>query len=121
MYNNVDSGNGTYANILTGREKDLSNGVENLLETNFNRQTDFQLHSDYYVQDASFVKLDNVAVGYTFNQKIKGISMLKLTASAQNVLTITKYEGLNPEISGGIDNNIYPRPITFTLGLNANF
>jgi TonB-dependent starch-binding outer membrane protein SusC len=120
MYNNVDSGNGTYNNILT-RQNDLSNGVENLLETEFKTQTDKQLHSDYYVQDASFVKLDNVAVGYTFNQKIKGISMLKLTASAQNVLTITKYEGLNPEISGGIDNNIYPRPITFTLGLNANF
>nr|WP_315251636.1 TonB-dependent receptor [uncultured Flavobacterium sp.] len=120
MYNNVDSGNGTYNNILT-RETDLSNGVENLLETNFKAQNDYIIHSDYYVQDASFVKLDNVAIGYTFNQKIKGISMLKLTASAQNVLTITKYEGLNPEISGGIDNNIYPRPITFTLGLNANF
>jgi TonB-linked SusC/RagA family outer membrane protein len=120
MYNNVDSGNGTYNNILT-RQNDLSNGVENLLETGFKTQTDFLLHSDYYIQDASFVKLDNVAVGYTFNKKIKGISMLKLTASAQNVLTITKYEGLNPEISGGIDNNIYPRPITFTLGLNANF
>ncbi|MRX66543.1 iron complex outermembrane recepter protein [Flavobacterium resistens] len=120
MYNNVDSGNGTYSTIKI-RETDLSNGVENLLETGFKKASDFQLKSDYYVQDASFVKLDNVTVGYTFNQKIKGISMLKLTASAQNVLTITKYEGLNPEISGGIDNNIYPRPITFMLGLNANF
>ncbi|WP_035645824.1 TonB-dependent receptor [Flavobacterium sp. ASV13] len=120
MYNNVDSGNGTYNNILI-RQNDLSNGVENLLETGFKQGSNFQLKSDYYVQDASFVKLDNVTVGYTFNQKIKGISMLKLTASAQNVLTITKYEGLNPEISNGIDNNIYPRPITFMLGLNANF
>ncbi|WP_029271738.1 TonB-dependent receptor [Flavobacterium sp. KJJ] len=120
MYNNVDSGYGTYNNVLT-RQTDLSNGVENLLETGFKKSSDFQLHSDYYVQNASFVKLDNIAIGYTFNQKIKGISTLKLTASAQNVLTITKYDGLNPEISGGIDNNIYPRPITFTLGLNANF
>ena len=120
MYNNVDSGNGTYNNILI-RQNDLSNGVENLLETGFKQGSNFQLKSDYYVQDASFVKLDNVTVGYTFNQKIKGISTLKLTASAQNVLTITKYEGLNPEISNGIDNNIYPRPITFMLGLNANF
>ncbi|WP_316635190.1 TonB-dependent receptor [uncultured Flavobacterium sp.] len=120
MYNNVDSGYGTYNNILT-RTTDLSNGVDNLLQTGFKKQTDGQLHSDYYVQDASFVRLDNIAIGYTFNQKIKGISTLKLTMAAQNVLTITKYEGLNPEISGGIDNNIYPRPITFTLGLNANF
>ncbi|MEN2414169.1 SusC/RagA family TonB-linked outer membrane protein [Flavobacterium mesophilum] len=120
MYNNVDSGNGTYNNILI-RQNDLSNGVENLLETGFKQGSNFQLKSDYYVQDASFVKLDNVTVGYTFKEKIKGISMLKLTGSAQNVLTITKYEGLNPEISNGIDNNIYPRPITFMLGLNANF
>ncbi|MDQ6470345.1 TonB-dependent receptor [Flavobacterium sp. LHD-80] len=120
MYNNVDSGNGTYNNVLI-RQNDLSNGVENLLETGFKQGSNFQLKSDYYIQDASFVKLDNVTVGYTFNQKIKGISMLKLTASAQNILTITKYEGLNPEISNGIDNNLYPRPITFMLGLNANF
>ncbi|MTH15131.1 TonB-dependent receptor [Flavobacterium sp. LC2016-01] len=120
MYNNVDSGNGVYNTVLI-RQNDLANGVENLLETGFKQGSNFQLKSDYYVQDASFVKLDNVTVGYTFNQKIKGISMLKLTASAQNVLTITKYEGLNPEISNGIDNNLYPRPITFMLGLNANF
>ncbi len=120
MYNNVDSGNGTYNNILT-RQTDLSNGVGNLLDTEFTSQTDFQLHSDYYVQDASFLKLDNLMFGYTFNDKIKNISMLKITASGQNLLTISKYEGLNPEISGGIDNNIYPRPITFTLGLNVNF
>ncbi|WP_426486601.1 SusC/RagA family TonB-linked outer membrane protein [Flavobacterium sp. 2] len=120
MYNNVDSGNGTYNNILI-RQNDLSNGVENLLETGFKQGSNFQLKSDYYVQDASFVKLDNVTVGYTFKEKIKGISMLKITGSAQNVLTITKYEGLNPEISNGIDNNLYPRPITFMLGLNANF
>jgi iron complex outermembrane receptor protein len=46
---------------------------------------------------------------------------VKLTLSAQNVLTITKYDGLDPEISGGIDNTLYPRPIIFTLGLNVNF
>jgi iron complex outermembrane receptor protein len=46
---------------------------------------------------------------------------VKLTLSAQNVLIITKYDGLDPEISGGRDNNLYPRPITFTLGLNVNF
>lgn len=120
MYNNVDSGYGTYNNVFI-RQTDLNNSVENVLETGFQKATDFQLHSDYYIQDASFLKLDNISVGYTFSEKIKGISMLKISASAQNVLTITKYEGLNPEISSGIDTNIYPRPITFMLGLNANF
>jgi TonB-linked SusC/RagA family outer membrane protein len=120
MYNNVDSNFGTYNNVLL-RQTDLSNGVANLLETGFAKSNDFQLHSDYYVQDASFVKLDNVSVGYTFNQKPNSTSVVNLTLSAQNVLIITKYDGLDPEISGGIDNNLYPRPITFTLGLNVNF
>jgi TonB-linked SusC/RagA family outer membrane protein len=120
MYNNVDSNFGTYNNVLL-RQTDLSNGVANLLETGFSKSNDFQLHSDYYIQDASFIRLDNVNVGYTFNQKPNSTSLVKLTLSAQNVLLITKYDGLDPEISDGIDNNLYPRPITFTLGLNVNF
>jgi iron complex outermembrane receptor protein len=62
--------------------------------------------------------LDNVSVGYTFNQKPNATS-LEVTLAAQNVVLITNYSGLDPEISGGIDNNLYPRPIT--LGLNVNF
>lgn len=120
MYNNVDSNFGTDNNVLL-RQTDLSNGVANLLETRFEKATDLQLHSDYYVQDASFIKLNNVSVGYTFNQKPNSSSLVKMTLSAQNVLIITKYDGLDPEISGGIDNTLYPRPIIYTLGLNVNF
>lgn len=120
-YNNVDSNNGSYQNVLL-RETDLSNGVENLLETGFTTQDTKRYESDYYIQDASFVRLDNVSVGYTFNQKENAAaSLIKLTLAAQNVLLFTDYSGLDPEISGGIDNNLYPRPITFTLGLNVNF
>jgi iron complex outermembrane receptor protein len=96
-----------------------------MLETRFEKSNDLQLHSDYYVQDASFIRLDNVRVGYTFNQKPNSTSLVNLTLSAQNVLIITKYHGLDPEVAtdntSGIDNNLYPRPITFTLGLNVNF
>jgi iron complex outermembrane receptor protein len=120
MYNNVDSNYGTDNNVLL-RQTDLSNGVANLLETRFEKSNDLQLHSDYYVQDASFIKLNNVSVGYTFNQKPNSTSVVKMTLSAQNVLIITKYDGLDPEISGGIDNTLYPRPIIYTLGLNVNF
>jgi iron complex outermembrane receptor protein len=63
---------------------------------------------------------DNVSVGYTLT-KTNSNSTMKLILTAQNVLVITKYSGLDPEIAGGIDNNLYPRPITFTLGLNVNF
>jgi iron complex outermembrane receptor protein len=119
-YNNVDSSKGVSSNILI-RNTDLSNGVENLLETGFRSNDTKRFESDYYIQDASFVRLDNVSVGYTFNQKENTSSLVKLTLSAQNVLVLTKYEGLDPEIGGGIDGNLYPRPITFTLGLNVNF
>ncbi|MFV8336355.1 SusC/RagA family TonB-linked outer membrane protein [Flavobacterium sp. RSP29] len=119
-YNNVDSSKGSYQNILI-RETDLSNGVANLLETGFTSQDTKRFESDYYIQDASFIRLDNVSVGYTFNQKANATSLVKLTLAAQNVLLFTDYTGIDPEISGGIDNNLYPRPITFTLGLNVNF
>jgi len=120
MYNNVDSSNGTRANVITTNGNYLSNGTTDLLYTGFTVSNDKQLHSDYYVQDASFIKLDNVSIGYTFNQKPKA-PLVQLTLAAQNVLIISDYKGLDPEIASGIDNNFYPRPITFTLGLNVNF
>lgn len=119
-YNNVDSAFGSYNNILI-RQTDLSNGVVNLLETNFTTQDTKRYESDYYIQDAAFVRLDNVSVGYTFNQKKDSKTLVKMSLSAQNVLIITDYTGIDPEISGGIDKNIYPRPMTITLGLNVNF
>jgi len=119
-YNNVDSSKGSFNNILI-RDTDLANGVANVLETGFTSTDTKRFESDYYIQDASFVRLDNVSVGYTFNQKENSTSLVKISLSAQNVLLITDYSGLDPEISGGIDGNLYPRPITFTLGLNVNF
>nr|WP_315157883.1 SusC/RagA family TonB-linked outer membrane protein [uncultured Flavobacterium sp.] len=119
-YNNVDSSNGTESNVLPANGEYLTNGTTDLLYTGFKTTNDRQIHSDYYVQDASFVRLDNVSLGYTFNQKAKA-PLIQLTAAAQNVLVISDYKGLDPEIANGIDTNFYPRPITFTLGLNVNF
>ena len=119
-YNNVDSSNGTKANVITTNGNYLNNGTTDLLYTGFTTSSDRQLHSDYYVQDASFIRLDNISLGYSFNQK-ENAPLVQLTAAAQNVFIISDYKGLDPEIAGGIDNNFYPRPITFTLGLNVNF
>ena len=80
-------------------------------------------YSDLYLENASYLKMDNITLGYTFDKfftdKISG----RISASVQNVFTITKYSGLDPEIPGvnGIDGTIWPRPRTFTLGLNLNF
>lgn len=81
--------------------------------------------SDYFVQNASFLKMDNITLGYSFNRLFKsgswnGISG-RIYGSVSNVFTITNYKGIDPEVYNGIDNNIYPRPITFQLGLNLNF
>ena len=91
------------------------------METGFTTNDIKRFESDYYIQDASFLRLDNVSIGYTFNQKPDSKSLVKVSLAAQNVFVITKYAGLDPEIASGIDNNLYPRPITFTLGLNVNF
>jgi len=120
MYSNVNSNFGREPGLLPTNGAYLNNGTTDVLYTGFTNQRDTQLLSDYYVTDASFVRLDNISIGYTFNQKPKA-PLVQLTAAAQNVLIITDYKGLDPEISNGIDNNIYPRPITFTLGLNVNF
>jgi len=103
------------------RNTDLSNAVHNVLETGFTSNDTKRYESDYYIQDASFLRLDNVSIGYTFNQKPDSDTLVKLSFGAQNVFIITDYTGIDPEISGGIDNNLYPRPLTFTLGLNVNF
>lgn len=100
----------------------LSNLSTDYLNSGFEFITDTNLLSDYYVRDASFFKIDNITLGYTL-PKFKKLDKLGLRffGSVQNALIVTDYDGLDPEISGGIDNDFYPRPRTFMLGLNANF
>ena len=81
--------------------------------------------SDYYVRNASFLKCDNITLGYSFSDLFKkdnyhGLSG-RVYATCSNVFTITKYDGLDPEITNGVDKNMYPRPISFIFGLNLNF
>ncbi|MDO4164266.1 MAG: TonB-dependent receptor [Bacteroides sp.] len=81
--------------------------------------------SDYWVQNGSFLKCDNITLGYSFEKLFqtsgyKGISG-RVYATASNVFTITNYDGIDPEVFRGIDNNIYPRPFSVVIGLNLNF
>lgn len=116
VYNNNYSQSGNLAQI-TGTSVIL-NASPNYLTTNFKTQ---QLLSDYYVQNASFLRMDNVNLGYAFGKLFKSKANLQLTASVQNVFVITKYKGLDPEVASGIDNNIYPRPRVYSIGLNLNY
>ena len=79
------------------------------------------LASDYWVQNASFLRCDNITAGYTFDNLLNNALRLRLFAAVQNPFVITKYKGIDPEVFGGIDSNVYPKPVTFTFGLVATF
>lgn len=120
IYNNVFSSTGVTRNIFNPLGY-LNNGSRNVLETNFSGNGNAYYSSDYYVQNASFLKMDNINVGYNVGSLFNAKANLRINANVQNAFVITKYEGIDPEINGGLDNNFYPRPRTFVLGLNLDF
>lgn len=117
VYNNVWSSGGRLSNLYwsTGY---MNNIPSNALDTRFQTA---QFFSDYYVKDGSFLRMDNINLGYTFRNFNNEKMNIRLYASAQNVFVITKYEGLDPEVSNGIDNNLYPRPRIFMIGVSVGF
>ena len=114
VYNNVASSTGFYDQLRVSARP--SNLHESVLTTNFVRP---QYFSDYYVENASFLRMQNIEVGYTFERALNGI---RLYGVVQNAFTITGYSGVDPTAStNGIDNNRYPRTRTFTAGLSVLF
>jgi iron complex outermembrane receptor protein len=120
MYNNVASSSGTLRNFLNPIGY-INNGSRDYLTTGFSGNGSNYYLSDYYVQNASFLRMDNINVGYNIGKLFNNKANLRVNANIQNAFLITKYKGLDPEVNGGIDNNFYPRPRTFVLGLNLNF
>jgi TonB-dependent starch-binding outer membrane protein SusC len=117
VYNNVYSNNGVSRQVLNPGNF-LGNGSANLLETNFKNN---QFFSDYYVQNASFFRMDNLSFGYDVGKVFNKRANLRITANVQNVFVISKYEGLDPEIANGVDNKFYPRPRTYVVGASLDF
>ena len=120
MYNNFNSNTGTLR-ALKNPLLYIDNVSTSYLKTNF---TNMQYLSDYYIENASFFRLDNINFGYNAGKIFKSSkSELHITASVQNVFVITKYSGLDPEnaSSTGVDNVIYPRPRIFSVGFNLDF
>lgn len=123
-------GNYVYNNTQSNREAwdgsqmyDQTGFLKNRLNsaTNKNFHTG-QYRSSYYVQKADFLRMDNISLGYTFNKLFNDKQSARLYFTVQNPFVITNYSGIDPEISGeGIDNKIYPRPISFMFGFNFKF
>jgi|APMI01.1.fsa_nt_gi iron complex outermembrane receptor protein len=115
VYNNVSSNLGNYQTLKSNAPGNLHTDAT---KYNFVRP---QYWSDIYIEDASFLRLDNITVGYTIKQ-LGRLNTARLFGTVQNVFTSTKYTGIDP-LAGvnGIDNNIYPLSRTFTAGLNIGF
>ncbi len=120
MFNNINSSTGTSRNILNPLGY-LANGSSDILNSGITGYSTDYFLSDYYIQNASFLKMDNISVGYNVGKVFSKKASLRINANVQNVFVITKYKGVDPEIGGGIDNNFYPRPRTFVLGANLDF
>ena len=119
LYNNVNSNNAVMRAIKNPVQF-IGNASRDLLTTNF---TNNWYLSDYYLDNASFFRVDNINFGYDAGRVFNNKATLRINASVQNVFVITKYKGLDPENAGdgGVDNNIYPRPRVYSLGFNLDF
>ena len=110
VYNNVQSDAEIKADMWTNNF--IANRISSAPYTNFAQA---QYKSDYYVQNASFLKLDRVTLAYNI------CDWARVHFTAQNIFTITNYKGVDPEVAGGIDNNMYPRSRNFLVGASFNF
>lgn len=119
-------GNWLYNSNMAGTTDIAANNalpLSNLMNDTFlfENMSSFTKLSDYFVQNASFVRCDNITVGYTWSNILKEKLRLRLYGAVQNPFVITKYKGIDPESAGGIDSGVYPRPITFSVGVVASF
>ena len=117
VYNNVASNLAVQRAILNPSNF-LQNTLSSYTKTNFFNN---QYFSDFYVENGSFLKMDNLNLNYYVGKVFDDKARLSVNANVNNVFVITKYSGLDPEIYGGIDNNLYPRPRSFSLGVNLGF
>ena len=120
-------GNYVYAGALRSGS-DLSglfrnNQLSNVWDVDYYFDTNDTLmgYSDYWLRNASFLRCDNINLGYTFDNLLNDNLKLRIFAAVQNPFVITKYKGLDPEVFSGVDGNIYPRATTWSLGVVANF
>lgn len=119
IFNAVDASRAQYDAMENGGV--LSNVPSQIFETNFNTTSNVLL-SDLYIENASFLKLDNITLGYTLENWLNSKASLRVSTGMQNVFVLTKYSGLDPEITNnGVDKTIYPRQRSILFGINLKF
>ena len=119
IFNAFAAKNNAYDQLTTGGA--LGNILTSALENNFAVRDNVVL-SDLYVENASFLRMDNISLGYTFPKWLEGKASLRLFTGVQNAFVITNYSGIDPEITNnGVDNTVYPRQRSFLFGANVKF
>jgi TonB-linked SusC/RagA family outer membrane protein len=119
IFNAIDASRAQYDSMENGGV--LSNIPSSIGNTNFQTASNVAL-SDIYIENASFLKMDNITLGYTLSNWLNDKATLRISTGVQNVFVITKYSGLDPEITNnGVDKTIYPRQRSFLFGLNLKF
>ena len=125
VFNNLEAGSANVGSAAIYRNEFLSNRPISALAAGWTSDETYSVLSDRYVQNGSFLKCDNITLGYSFNSLFRAGKWAGLNGriygAVNNVFTITKYSGIDPEVYGGIDNNVYPRPFSAMVGLNLNF
>ena len=116
VYNGMQMNTGAFG-TMSYNNYQLNNLSKSYLHTGFQNR---QYLSDYYLENASFLKMDNINLGYNFG-RIANMFNLNLTAMVQNVFTITNYSGVDPEVPSGMDLSFYPRPTIYSVGLGIEF
>lgn len=117
VYNSIGANAALGVNEVFGNNV-LANKPKIALETGFQSR---QRLSDYFIQNASFLKIDNITLGYNFEKFISKGCNARFYATVQNPIVITNYKGLDPEVQNGVDRDVFPRPLTFLFGVNVNF
>ncbi|MEG2820794.1 MAG: TonB-dependent receptor, partial [Muribaculaceae bacterium] len=107
-----------YVQSVYSDQGNFSNILQSTKDNGFQSQ---QLYSDMWLEKGSFFRFDNITLGYTFNKLWNKDSRLRVTFGVQNIATISSYSGIDPELYSGIDREVYPRPRTYSLGLNLTF
>ena len=122
VYNNNEQGmaNVSPTEVWKSSLLYMNNYTYEAIERNWQTYQITSQLSDYYVHNASFLKCDNITLGYSFSELFKALNG-RVYATANNVFTITKYKGLDPEVASGFDSNMYPRPFSVIVGVNLSF
>lgn len=116
-YNNVNSQRGNFQSVPTNGS--LTNLNSNFLETGFTNTSVEQYLSDYYIEKADFLRMDYFNVNYNFGKILNETMSLSMGVNVNNVFVLSDYSGIDPEVVGGIDNSIFPRPRIYSINLNV--